>query len=625
MYKVSLLLPKEGSLSFLSNLQNEGYFHVVSQRSDFHDVHELADVTDKLNRVSKVLKVVLPYRDVQKSAIEMFAEIKHPFFFAPQTLEEKAQYFIDRLGQVEAELKSLREEEAKIYEENRRIRELIEKLKPFRDVHVKLSELGVGSKVEAYFTIIRKPVPKKEGVSLQIVHETPEEVWAFMVKLKGVDYDHSPIDIPNVPFTPAQYLRKLESSAFDVSQLESKRRKFALKWMEYVVAAHDYLQTLKDRWLAFSSSKHTQRTIFIVGWIPKKHRSKLDKLLKSTFGDAYYVHYEEPKPKDRVPIILKNTWAKPFESVTKSFGLPNYFESDPTPFLAPFFLLFTGLCLTDAVYGIVLAALGYILRSKYPSFKRFFTLIMYIGISTFVMGALFGGWMGGVLGVITDGQFDLKPLVFDALADPMKFLMLSLGLGFIHLTLGILIEAYDQWKSGDAFGAVVDNLSWIFLMWGLLFYGLASTGAIPQSLGAVFMGVSGLGAGALVLFQGRNESNILKRLGIGVLSLYGIIGFVSDVLSYSRILALGLATGVVGLVVNELAKMASGVPYIGIIPLVIVLVIGHIFNLALSALGSYIHSSRLQYVEFFGRFLEGGGVRYRPLKRGDKYTELKEV
>ena len=625
MYKVSLLVPKSESLSLLSKLQEGGFFHIESKADEYHDVHELALVTDYLTRVERLLGVVLPYRKVEKSPIEMFAQIKHPFFLNAKSLEEKAQYVMDHIQEIEDELNTIRSEENKIKEENRKIEDLIERLSPFKDVHVKLSELGVGSKVEAYFTSIRKPIPKVNGVQLEIVKESPDEVLAFMIKLKDVKFDHSPLDLPNVPYTPAQYLKYLESHRPDLSRVEKLKKEFAKKWMEYLVAAHDYLDTLKSRWLAFSSSNRTSRTIYIQGWIPQKFRSKMDRILKDQLGDAYYVHYEKPKKGDRVPVILSNTWAKPFETVTKSFGLPNYFESDPTPFLAPFFLLFTGLCLTDAVYGIALAVVGYILRSKFPSFKRFFTLITYIGISTFVMGALFGGWMGGVFGVLTDGQFDIKPLLIDALADPMAFLGLSLALGVIHLTLGIIIEAYDQWRQGDPFGAIVDNISWIFLVYGILLYGGVSAGALPSQLNLLSVGMAGLGAGALVLFQGRSESNVLKRLGIGVISLYGLIGFMSDVLSYSRILALGLATGVIGLVVNQLAKMVMGIPYIGVIPLVIVLIIGHVFNLVLSALGSYIHSSRLQYVEFFGRFLEGGGVKYNPLKRGDKYTEIKEV
>ena len=216
---------------------------------------------------------------------------------------------------------------------------------------------------------------------------------------------------------------------------------------------------------------------------------------------------------------------------------------------------------------------------------------------------------------MTGTQDAIKPLWFNPLNDPMKLLTWSFIFGGIHLAVGMGIQAYKFVKDGKYLDALFDIGFWYVLLLGLVFLLL---GGAVATLGK-YMAIGG--AILLVLTQGRSQQGLIKKLLMGILSLYNVTGFLSDVLSYSRLLALGLATGVIATVVNTMGSL-FGFNVLGIIIFVIVFVFGHAFNILINALGAYVHASRLQYVEFFGKFYEGGGKAFDPLKIKTKYIQL---
>jgi V/A-type H+-transporting ATPase subunit I len=206
--------------------------------------------------------------------------------------------------------------------------------------------------------------------------------------------------------------------------------------------------------------------------------------------------------------------------------------------------------------------------------------------------------------------------------DPVSFLVLSFVLGYVHLVWGLVAEFYDALRAREFFHAFADVFLWIFMLLGIGAFAALAVGVVPKSFEPVVLGSLGFATAGLVLTQGRSNKNPVMKLFSGVLSLYALVGYFSDVMSYSRLLALGLSTGVVAMIVNELAKLGYGSGGVmGIVVAGAILVIGHSFNLVLNLLGAYIHSMRLQYVEFFSKFLTGGGVRYEPLRLGNVYTK----
>jgi V/A-type H+-transporting ATPase subunit I len=194
---------------------------------------------------------------------------------------------------------------------------------------------------------------------------------------------------------------------------------------------------------------------------------------------------------------------------------------------------------------------------------------------------------------------------------------LSFGLGLIQIYTGIILSAYKNIRKGKIVDAFMDEGLWLVLLTGLVMMAFPNLAGIAKY-------VTAAGAIGLVLTQGRSQKNILKKFMSGLLSLYNVTSYLSDVLSYSRLLALGLATGVIATVINTMARML-GVNIFGYIAMLLVLIGGHLFNVAVNALGAYVHSSRLQYIEFFGKFYEGGGKPFQPLRIDTKYVDLEDI
>ena len=334
----------------------------------------------------------------------------------------------------------------------------------------------------------------------------------------------------------------------------------------------------------------------------------------------------DPEEGETVPVLMHNSsMAYPFEAITEMYSLPDYRGVDPTKYFALFYAMFFGIMLSDAGYGIVMAVACFIILKKfslegmtYKMIKMFFLC----GLSTVFWGALFGGWFGDFFQVaakvIFNKEITIEPIWFNPIEDPTRMLIWSLVFGVIHLFLGMGIHAAMLIKRGRWKDAVFDVFSWYMVILGGVMW--LAGGSISAALVKPGMYITLAGATILILTGGRNKKGIGKITG-GLSSLYSITSYVSDILSYSRLLALGLATGVIASVVNTMGSLAGGGIW-GTIVLLIVFVAGHSFNMAINALGAFVHSSRLQYIEFFGKFYEDGGEEFEPLKKNTKYVRL---
>lgn len=368
---------------------------------------------------------------------------------------------------------------------------------------------------------------------------------------------------------------------------------------------YDQLATKEERMA--QGGAETDKTFYLEGWCRADRAEAVEKAVASV-TDAYELNFLDPAEDEIPPSVMENNaLVRPYESVVELYSRPLPGTMDPNLFMAPFHFIFFGMMLSDAGYGLVLTVALYILMKvlKPKDFVGKLTMVVLLGsISTVIWGAAFGGWFG----------LEWKPLLFVPMKEPLKMLALCFGLGGLHLIVGICLKLYSDLKSGNVIGAIADEAAWL-----IIFAGLAMMAVVPGEIGkwtALF------GAAIIVLFGGREKKGIFSRLMGGVLSLYNISGYLSDLLSYSRLFALGLATGVIAMVINTIAGMLADAGPIGIAAAVLVLVGGHFFNIVINILGAFVHSSRLQYIEFFGKFFQAGGRAFVPLALRTKYTDV---
>jgi len=256
--------------------------------------------------------------------------------------------------------------------------------------------------------------------------------------------------------------------------------------------------------------------------------------------------------------------------------------------------------------------------------KKLLKVLFYGGIVTFFMGGLFGGYFGIVIDNLPASGIKnllLAIRIIDPVAEPLKVLVFSLFLGVVHILFGLGVKAWWEIKRGNKKEAILGPLSWIYFIVSVLLWALTKNSANTFTIIAGYNAV--LSISYMIITQGRGAKNIVMKVLTGVLSLYGLVAYLSDILSYSRLLALGLSTGIIAMVVNLIALLAKDlIPYFGWVVMIFIFIGGHIFNLVISALGSFIHSGRLQYVEFFPKFLEESGQMFSPFKKDNKYTDV---
>jgi len=433
--------------------------------------------------------------------------------------------------------------------------------------------------------------------------------------------------------TPKQIMENIKSELNNIdnrlAEIADQIRNIGKENKE-IYKIYDYLTTVKEKETVKENMRKSENTFVIKGWIKNKEIPKLEKKLDEYFKE-YEIFFTEPEREDQVPVSLENhKLVEPFEVITELYSLPNYFEMDPTPILSIFYFIFFGLCLSDVGYGAAIAIICFLAIRKFKlegSAKKFLTLLYYCGIAGIFGGILVGSWFGDILNYLPpflSGLRDLltqKIALFDPTNNPIPLLILSLVLGVIHVYIGIILKFIDNLKNNKLADGVMDQISWLLFLTGIILFLIKSM--LPPYFSSIAWFLLLFGMLILVFTQGRSNKNIIMRIGSGILSLYNITGYFSDVLSYSRLFALGLATGIIATMFNMLATMVD-IPFVGIILTIIILFIGHVFNLLISGLSAFIHDARLQYVEFFTKFYQAGGNSFQPFGLKTTYVKIKE-
>ncbi|MDD6212417.1 MAG: V-type ATP synthase subunit I [Clostridiales bacterium] len=414
--------------------------------------------------------------------------------------------------------------------------------------------------------------------------------------------------------TPEENAKRLQERLQEVQNRQKEmENRFRIPQEEktQIQCYYDSLQVQRDRAKISENLLKTRTSFYFDGWVPAEQQKDVEKILEER-GCWYDI--QVPEKGEETPVLMKNNSAiYPVQAVTELYSLPKSYEVDPTPIFAAFYVVFFGMMFADIAYGLILAGLCIFALKKYKLEGMAYRLVKtlsYCGVSTAVWGLLFGGFFGDMI--------TIKPLWMNPLDNAMFILAFSCILGTVHLFVGMGVKAYMQIRDGKIFDAICDVFIWYVFIIGLalLLFGNSFLFQGAGTIGKYMAIIGGVWIVGCEFIRGKGVGKLL-----GLWNLYGTTSYLADILSYSRLLALGLASAVIAQVFNMLGRML-GTGVVGVIGFIIVAVIGHTVNFAINALGSFVHASRLQYVEFFGKFYEGGGEPFQPFERKTKYVKI---
>ena len=462
------------------------------------------------------------------------------------------------------------------------------------------------------------------GAYFEIVNSGKFNTVVFVVVLKK-SYDVLKQNLLNYKFSLVNFdrnnLNVCESLNFYNSEIEKlkldndecfKKLNFNERFVDDFELLFDYLNLKLNRKKQLLNFKRTKHTFCLEGFLNPEKESAFLKIVNK-FG--LFLQFFNSNVNS--PVDFKNySVVSAVEDVTRTYSMPSNVDVDPNPFMAFFYYLFFGIMFSDAGYGILMAVFcSFFAFSKKVDLqnRNKFKMFFFCGISTTFWGFMFGSFFGNFTEIFSKIflglKFSLSPIFIDTLNEPMKLLCFSLFLGFLQIFVGMLIKFFVLIKNNKFKDAFFIELNWIFLMLGagVVFLSLFLRLLFFKLIGFVFLGLGMLG---VVFFSGYKSKGVMKLVS-GLINLYGATSYVGDVLSYCRLMALAIATGVVAGVVNLLSTMLCG-NFFGFLAFLLVFIFGHAMNFGINALGAYVHTVRLQYVEFFSKFYEGGGRLFKP-------------
>lgn len=619
-----------------------------SQASEIKKPQEVFDKVDGDPDFVSTIEGEMSRTDTALDTLKRYSKEKEPLFATKKVINgERLKDLLNRRAEIEGYISSILRLNYRLHMADEKINKMssdLASLKPWivYDVPLDISEtkftnieLGVVPSTVNLDNIKEKFSELELPSDISVVNSDRELIYLAVVMMKegtdnvlGILKQYGFTQLPFQGFE-GRVSDNIEKITKQIDEQKDVRRELEDevagygKMQQDIEFLSDYLTIERDRERIKSKMRVTKRTFNFEGWVPSHLKDGVERIL-----DRYGCHYEyrEPLEGEEVPVMIENSAAvTPFEAVTQMYSMPDYKGFDPTKWFAIFYAMFFGIMLSDAGYGLVITIATFVVLKKFElegMTKKMVKMFMYCGIATVFWGAMFGGWFGDLIPVVADVLFgkkvEIKPIWFNPIDDPTRLLIWSLGFGVVHIFLGMAINAYMLIKRGHFWDAVFDVFSWYVLIIGAIMYG--ALGNSNPMLGKIGLYMAVIGAAVLLLTGGRKNKGFGKVTG-GLGALYGITGYVSDILSYSRLLALGLATGVIASVVNTMGSL-GGRGIVSFIVLIVVGIVGHSFNMAINILGAFVHSSRLQYIEFFGKFYEDGGEEFDPFRNETKYIRI---
>ena len=642
MSKVSIFaLQKERGL-LLSTIQSLGLLQPIEVKKDAVEdlekpknvaaIKEVADALVAVSRLVKVLKLAPRKTDLVQNVLGLE-------FLDKMSVQRKSD--ADVVADAREFLKRHEDGLVKLEEEYTALSDEEDELKAHETVVEQLATLGVPLSgledteklgiVVARVAIehadgLRKALEHKETVAFEMNVLSKKESVVTLITLQRVladvntllkQHNASLLTLPSwtLKDDPTEYISsQLLKVSAEKKVVLGKISRAAHDSFEEIVILQEELEIAKTRLESVHKMLDSSSFFVMQGWIAKKDVSRFEEEI-TTQLKAVRVLVSEPEKDDNVPVALQNKKSlKPFEMLTELYALPKYGDLDPTFIVGPLFLIFAAFMLTDAVYGLGLVILGALILKKFAKYdeglKQIGVIITGMGSLTVLFGILTGSYFGDLPKYFFGVTAEQLAIWKDPLADPLYFLILSIAVAVIYLNVGFVLGMKEDLRKKDYKTMIKDRVLWFVLQIGIALLALKINPPL----------IFGVGLATLVI--------VVAVLGIvimhGPLGLLGISGLMGDMISFSRLFALSLSTAGIALAVNLLANLVRDVPFVGIVLAVLIFLIGHAFGFVMNSIGSFVHSLRLQFVEFFGRFYEGGGDKFTPLKEERYYSEVVE-
>ncbi len=638
--KATFLLYEDDREKFMEELQNLEVFHISDSRSsslaeEYPDLVPERELIDEeaekiFHELERVIEVLKPYSE-SKGVLEQFIDIR--MGLSPDEYHSIVKNFnrneIKEICTCDEYRYHLRnkltdlKETKDFYEEWIKIKIPFSEIKSIEDVIVKLY------KIKAKKEEIEEHI-KEIPVDSTIIFENGMYTGILFIIYKGFesefdeaiqDFDAELVDFRDEKISPKgivsqckKEIKKIEKELSGISKwIARKSDEF-----DRFLVLYDYFGSRLKRTEVLNRALASREVFFIEGWIDEEDTHLLQDLISSHSGVD--LKWTAPREDENPPIKLKNNkLAKPYEALTGLYAYPKSNEIDPSPYVGLFFGLFFAFCLTDAMYGLLLVIIGFLLMRRLPEGKKYLWIFVVGGIFTIFAGAITGGWLGDIDRLFPAlFTFRHRFMLLNPFENPLNFLYLSLGFGVIQIGTGLLISIKEKLKKRKFLDASANEISWV-LFFIFLAIGYATKIKIFSYL--VFLPLI-----MILLFSWRSNS-WFKQIAKGAFTLFrGLIGFLGNILSYSRIMALGLVTAGLAMSVNVLTVLIKDMfPVVGPILAVFVFIGGHIFSLAINTLSGFVHTMRLQFAEFFSYFYEGGGEKFEPLGFAGRYTRIEPI
>ena len=631
MKKFKLFALEKDRKSLLKELQKFSYVHFVKTKEDDESLKEIELNQDMtiIKEKSQKVKWMLNYfsklfpKDTKKEIDE--GSVKETLFVLVEQQASKYDFSNDyeNLANISGEIDSNKEEIANLETYRKElckwlnIKESLGNLKAF-----KTAKFFLGTVAKKNFEPLKDKLRNFEHTYIEEISDESSQI-NIMLLTSNTEEKELKNELKTYSFTETNFnfdtsfteeYEKTKSREEELKKANEKLKEKVeklLKLIPKLLIQKEYLDNALIRETVVSNFKATDTVNIIEGYIPLDMEEEFKKIVNKNSNKSNYLEITEvDKDDEEVPILLKNSGITGlFASITQMYALPKYNEIDPTAILSIFYWIFFGMMVADFAYGLILFILSglALMIGKFDENKRKFLKFFFaLSFSTMIWGLLYGSAFGDLIKLPTQ--------VLDSSKDFMSIFILSIIFGAIHLVIALGIKAYILIKNGHFMDVIYDVFLWYLTLTSLIILLLAGRFGLSEFTKNIFIACAVIGMLGIVVFGARDAKTLVGRIGGGLYSLYGITSYIGDFVSYLRLMALGLAGGFIASAINIIVKMLVSKGILGIILGIVVFTLGQSFNIFLSFLSSYVHTSRLTYVEFFSKFYEGGGKAFKKFR-----------